>query len=45
VIVGANKCGQMLANKIRENPQIKMEFLGYFDDRTWIGCLSLNWSM
>ena len=34
VIVGANKCGQMLANKIRENPQIKMEFLGYFDDRT-----------
>ncbi|WP_287878268.1 undecaprenyl-phosphate glucose phosphotransferase [Aquitalea sp.] len=34
VIVGANKSGQLLANKIRKNPQIKMEFLGFFDDRT-----------
>lgn len=34
VIVGANKSGQLLANKIRANPHIKMEFLGFFDDRT-----------
>lgn len=33
VIVGANKSGQMLARKIQDNPHVKMEFLGYFDDR------------
>ncbi len=33
VVVGANKSGCMLAQRIRQNPQLRMEFMGYFDDR------------
>ncbi|WP_156876963.1 undecaprenyl-phosphate glucose phosphotransferase [Paludibacterium yongneupense] len=33
VIVGATESGAALADRIRSNPQLKMDFVGYFDDR------------
>ncbi|UXY14638.1 undecaprenyl-phosphate glucose phosphotransferase [Chitiniphilus purpureus] len=34
VIIGANQAGQALAARIRDNPQLGLDFAGYFDDRT-----------
>ncbi|WP_255989316.1 undecaprenyl-phosphate glucose phosphotransferase [Chitinolyticbacter albus] len=34
VVVGANQAGQALARKILGTPELKLEFLGYFDDRS-----------
>ncbi|GAA5785927.1 undecaprenyl-phosphate glucose phosphotransferase [Chitiniphilus shinanonensis] len=34
VVIGANQAGIALANRIRENPQLRLEFAGYFDDRS-----------
>ncbi|XZG69472.1 undecaprenyl-phosphate glucose phosphotransferase [Chitinibacteraceae bacterium HSL-7] len=34
VIVGANHAGLALAQRIHENPELRIEFSGYFDDRT-----------
>jgi putative colanic acid biosynthesis UDP-glucose lipid carrier transferase len=33
VIIGATESSAALADRIRRNPQLKMDFLGYFDDR------------
>jgi len=33
VIVGTNRMGRMLADRIQMNPQVGARFLGYFDDR------------
>ena len=33
VIVGANRMGRMLADRIARNPQLGTRFCGYFDDR------------
>ena len=34
VIVGANRMGRMLADRLARNPQLGTRFCGYFDDRT-----------